>query len=394
MRRRVPTPSSGCTAPSSTWASTSSRPTPSASFSVVLAEYGIAERARELADARRRRSRGAWPTSTRAPARRASSPARWARAPSSPPSARSPTTTCRPATRSWPTGSSRAASTCCVVETMYDLLSGKAAIAACHRAMARHGRVVPDPGPGHDRADRAHAARHRDRRGDHRARARSASTCSASTARPDPSRCTSRCATSRETAPMPLSCLPNAGLPSVVDGKMHYDLTPDALAEHLSRFVTEYGVAGRRRLLRHDARAPRARSSRRCDPCARATRTPVLEPAVASIYSAVAVPARTARCCSSASAPTPTAPRSSARRCSRATGTPASAIGRDQIKEGAHILDVCVDYTGADGVADMNELMSRLATQSSVPIMVDTTETKVARAGADVARRQGRCSTR
>jgi 5-methyltetrahydrofolate--homocysteine methyltransferase len=54
-------------------------------------------------------------------------------------------------------------------------------------------------------------------------------------------------------------------------------------------------------------------------------------------------------------------------------------IGRDQIKEGAHILDVCVDYTGADGVADMNEIMSRLATQSSVPIMVDTTETKVAR---------------
>jgi 5-methyltetrahydrofolate--homocysteine methyltransferase len=54
-------------------------------------------------------------------------------------------------------------------------------------------------------------------------------------------------------------------------------------------------------------------------------------------------------------------------------------IGREQIKEGAHVLDVCVDYTGADGVSDMNELMSRLATQSSVPIMVDTTETKVAR---------------
>ncbi|MDE3065471.1 MAG: dihydropteroate synthase, partial [Acidobacteriota bacterium] len=55
-------------------------------------------------------------------------------------------------------------------------------------------------------------------------------------------------------------------------------------------------------------------------------------------------------------------------------------IGRDQIKEGAHVLDVCVDYTGADGVADMNAIMSRLATQSSVPIMVDTTETPVARA--------------
>src|ERR1035441_9015061 len=34
-------------------------------------------------------------------------------------------------------------------------------------------------------------------------------------------------------------------------------------------------------------------------------------------------------------------------------------IGRDQIKEGAHVLDVCVDYTGADGVSDMNEMMSR-----------------------------------
>ena len=88
---------------------------------------------------------------------------------------------------------------------------------------------------------------------------------------------------------------------------------------------------------------------------------------------------RTDRCCSSASAPTRTGRRSSVTRCSRGDWDTCVGIGRDQIKEGAHILDVCVDYTGADGVADMNELMSRLATQSSVPIMVDTTETKVAR---------------
>ncbi|HEY1827382.1 MAG TPA: homocysteine S-methyltransferase family protein, partial [Acidimicrobiales bacterium] len=42
---------------------------------------------------------------------------------------------------------------------------------------------------------------------------------------------------------MPISCLPNAGLPSVVDGKMHYDLTPAQLAEHMHRFVTEFGVS-------------------------------------------------------------------------------------------------------------------------------------------------------
>ncbi len=42
---------------------------------------------------------------------------------------------------------------------------------------------------------------------------------------------------------MPIACLPNAGLPSVVDGKMHYDLTPAQLADHLHRFVTEFGVS-------------------------------------------------------------------------------------------------------------------------------------------------------
>ena len=41
----------------------------------------------------------------------------------------------------------------------------------------------------------------------------------------------------------PVSALPNAGLPSVVEGRMHYDLTPDQLAEHLHRFATELGVS-------------------------------------------------------------------------------------------------------------------------------------------------------
>jgi 5-methyltetrahydrofolate--homocysteine methyltransferase len=44
-------------------------------------------------------------------------------------------------------------------------------------------------------------------------------------------------------ARMPISCIPNAGLPSVVDGHMHYDLTPEGLAEHLRGFITDLGVA-------------------------------------------------------------------------------------------------------------------------------------------------------
>ncbi|HUD17149.1 MAG TPA: homocysteine S-methyltransferase family protein, partial [Acidimicrobiales bacterium] len=44
-------------------------------------------------------------------------------------------------------------------------------------------------------------------------------------------------------ATVPVSCLPNAGLPSVVDGKMHYDLTPEQLAEYHRQFVSELGVS-------------------------------------------------------------------------------------------------------------------------------------------------------
>ena len=64
-------------------------------------------------------------------------------------------------------------------------------------------------------------------------------------------------------SPLPISVLPNAGLPSIVDGRTHYDLTPDAARRvpppprHRARHRR------RRRLLRHDARAPRARWSRR-----------------------------------------------------------------------------------------------------------------------------------
>ena len=42
---------------------------------------------------------------------------------------------------------------------------------------------------------------------------------------------------------LPVTCLPNAGLPSVVNGAMHYDLTPEQLAEFHRQFVTELGIS-------------------------------------------------------------------------------------------------------------------------------------------------------
>jgi len=145
----------------------------------------------------------------------------------------------------------------------------------------------------------------------------------------------------------------------------------------LSKFVTDYGVqiVGGCCGTTPEHLAAVVKAVR---PLRAGARSPELEPAAASIYSA-----------------TPYSQERSVLMVGERTNANGSkkfreamlegdwdtcvGIGRDQIKEGAHILDVCVDYTGADGVSDMNEVMSRLATQSSVPIMVDTTETKVAR---------------
>lgn len=263
-----------------------------------------------------------------------------------------------------------------LVETMFDLLSGKAAIAACQRAMVRHGRLVPIqaqvtieltgrmlPGTEIGAAITALSAVGVDVLG--------LNCATGPVEMYEPLRQLS------ETAPLPLACLPNAGLPSVVDGAMHYDLTPEGLAEHLAKFVADYGVqiVGGCCGTTPEHLAAVVNAVRPLTP---AVRQPVLEPAVASIYSAVTyqqdrsvllIGERT------------NANGSKKFREAMLEGDwdTCVAIGREQIKEGAHILDVCVDYTGADGVADMNEVLSRLATQSSVPIMVDTTETAVAR---------------
>jgi 5-methyltetrahydrofolate--homocysteine methyltransferase len=180
---------------------------------------------------------------------------------------------------------------------------------------------------------------------------------------------------------VPIACVPNAGLPSVVDGKMHYDLTPDQLADHLHRFVTEFGVSAVGGCC---GTTPEhlAAVVARCADATPAVRTPVEEPSAASIYTAVPFRQDTSFLV--------VGERTNANGSKRfreamleADWDTCVAMARDQIKEGAHVIDVCVDYTGADGVADMTEVASRFATQASVPLMVDSTEGPVARAALE-----------
>lgn len=64
-------------------------------------------------------------------------------------------------------------------------------------------------------------------------------------------------------------------------------------------------------------------------------------------------------------------------------------IARDQIRDGAHMLDLSVDYVGRDGAKDMYEIASRFATASTLPIVLDSTEPNVLKAGLEAL--GGRC---
>ncbi len=258
-----------------------------------------------------------------------------------------------------------------VVETVYDLLQAKAALNAAKRAMVDCGRRVPLqlqvtieltgrmlPGTEIGAALTALEALRPDVIG---------LNCATG-----PAEMGEAVRYLAQHSRVPISTLPNAGLPSVVDGKMHYDLTPEQLADHLERFVTELGVSvigGCCGTTPDHLRAV----VERCRDLVPAPRHPDVEPGASSIYSPVPFHQDTSFLVIGERTNANGSKKFREAMLAEDWDTTV-AMARDQIKEGAHIIDVCVDYTGADGVADMTEVASRFATQASVPLMVDSTE--------------------
>ena len=66
-----------------------------------------------------------------------------------------------------------------------------------------------------------------------------------------------------------------------------------------------------------------------------------------------------------------------------------AAIGRQQVKEGSHVVDVCVDYVGRNGVPDMTAIIRRFAKEVTAPLMIDSTQLDVIEAGLRAA--PGKC---
>ncbi|HLH83917.1 MAG TPA: methionine synthase [Trebonia sp.] len=186
---------------------------------------------------------------------------------------------------------------------------------------------------------------------------------------------------------IPISCEPNAGLPELTPGGAYYPLTPDELAAAHEKFTSEFGLA----LVggccgttpAHVAALVERLGTRRPGGRPLARRDPRPEPGVASLYSHVPFRQDTAFL---AIGERTNANGSKAFREAMTEGRyeDCVAIARSQTRDGAHLLDVCVDYVGRDGIADMREIAGRLATAATLPLVLDSTEPAVIEAGLEL----------
>jgi 5-methyltetrahydrofolate--homocysteine methyltransferase len=265
-----------------------------------------------------------------------------------------------------------------LVETVYDLLQAKAAIAACRRAVAATGRTVP-----------LMVQVTMETTGRMLVGSEIGAALTALEAmRPDviglncatgPSEMTEHLRYLSQHARTFLSCLPNAGLPSVVDGRTHYDLTPEQLADAHERNVSEFGlniVGGCCGTTPEHLAAVVERVGTR----APLPRTADYEPGCSSIYAHVPFAQELAYLA--------VGERTNANGSKKFREAMLAAdwdtcvqMAREQVKEGAHVLDVCVDYVGHDGTVDMEEIASRFATQAALPLVFDSTEPAVMEVG-------------
>ncbi|NLT31542.1 MAG: methionine synthase [Propionibacterium sp.] len=184
-----------------------------------------------------------------------------------------------------------------------------------------------------------------------------------------------------------ISCMPNAGLPELTPQGARYPLQAEELADALERYVDDFGLALVGGCCGTTPEHIR-QLSERVGGRPLAARTPAPVASVSSLYHDVPLTQDTSYL--------------SIGERTNANGSKAFReamlaenwddcvdIAREQTREGAHLIDLCVDYVGRDGAADMDELAFRLATSSTLPVVLDSTEPDVLQAGLE--RLAGRC---
>lgn len=184
-----------------------------------------------------------------------------------------------------------------------------------------------------------------------------------------------------QQAKISLTCMPNAGLPVLGANGAHYPLSPIDLAHALKVFIKDYGLnfiggccgTTPEHLKEVVAIANLEKPMVRVIP---------VEASVASLYQQV--PLRQDKTYLAIGEKTnANGSRAFKEAMLSENWEECLEIARDQIRDGAHMLDLCVDYVGRDGAIDMSLLAEKLATSSTLPIVLDSTEPRVIKAGLE-----------
>jgi 5-methyltetrahydrofolate--homocysteine methyltransferase len=176
-------------------------------------------------------------------------------------------------------------------------------------------------------------------------------------------------------SPKPVFVMPNAGIPENVGGHAHYKLSPREFVQFLSHFVKDLGVSVvggccgttpehiRQLAVAVGNLAPRQR-------------TPEFIPSASSLYQSAPLHVDPP--------PVLVGERTNANGSKLFRDLLAKedwegivAMGKEAVKEGAHMVDVCAAYVGRDERRDMQEIISRFNTQVPLPIVIDSTEVPV-----------------
>ncbi len=183
-------------------------------------------------------------------------------------------------------------------------------------------------------------------------------------------------------SPFPISVIPNAGLPHNIKGEMVYDLTGPELAHSLGHFIDDMGVGVVGGCCGTTAEHMRhvVEQAGRMNP---APRNPKFSAGASSLY---AVSGFTQEPKPLIIGERTNANGSKKFREMLLAGDLDGMVGmaRDQVAEGAHILDVCVAYVGRDEAKDMAQYIERLNSQIAIPLMIDSTEVKTIRTALEL----------
>jgi len=279
-----------------------------------------------------------------------------------------------------------------LIETQQDLLAIKCAIAAAERAMTELGRRVPIMVQGSF-----------DTSGGQQMLAGSDASALVATFEPyaqvaslgvncafGPGELTETVRFICGNWPRLVSALPNAGLPVLDEkGRASFPMTPPDFTRGMMRFVEDFGVnivggcCGT--MPEHLKMLIDAIGNRPAKP-----RQMSYRPQVSSLYSAVELRQDLSYLVVAERTNT-NGSRQFKRLLQEEDWDGLVSMARDEVRDGSHMLDVCVDFVGRNGVSDMHEVIRRYATQikPGVPFMLDSTNPAVMEAGLKLA--GGRC---